>query len=119
MQLELEAAVAAVTAEGEPYEARTETIRGVDFTIFANAPRNLRDLYESGLNHADEDFYVYQDERYTYQDMTCGPRSAVRQRVAGPRHRARRPGRHCPAQLSRVDCRVHGDHLVRARSPWP
>ena len=69
MQLELEAAVAAVTAEGEPYEARTETIRGVDFTVFANAPRNLRDLYESGLNHAEKDFYVYQDERYTYQDM--------------------------------------------------
>ena len=69
MQLELEAAVAAVTAKGEPYEAHTETIRGVDFTVFANAPRNLRELYESGLNHAGKDFYVYQDERYTYQDM--------------------------------------------------
>lgn len=69
MQLGLEAAVAAVTAEGEPYEARTETVRGVNFTVFANAPRNLRDLYRSGLNHAGKDFYVYQDERYTYQDM--------------------------------------------------
>ena len=69
MQPELKAAVAAVTAAGQPYEARTMRIRGVDFTVFANAPTNLRALYESGLNHADKDFYVYRGERYTYRAM--------------------------------------------------
>ena len=90
MQTELQAAVAAVTAAGEPYEARTENIRGVDFTVFANAPANLRTLYESGLAHADNDFYVYQDERYTYRDMwrraaQCANRLGERGIVPGDR----------------------------------
>jgi len=66
---ELANAIAEVTAPGKPYETRVETIRGVDFTVFANAPPNLRDLYVSGLAHADKDFYVYEDERYTYGAM--------------------------------------------------
>ena len=66
---ELANAIAEVTAPGKPYETRPETIRGVDFTVFANAPSNLRDLYVSGLAHAEKDFYIYEDERYTYQDM--------------------------------------------------
>ena len=69
MQPELAAAVAQVTAAGQPHETRVERIRGVDFTVFANAPENLRVLYESSLAHADKDFYVYQDERFTYQRM--------------------------------------------------
>ena len=69
MQAELAAAVAQVTGTGQPYETRTERIRGVDFTVFLNAPGNLRALYAGGLDHADKDFYVYQDERYTYRRM--------------------------------------------------
>ena len=69
MQPELAAAVAQITAAGQPHETRVERIRGVDFTVFANAPQNLRVLYESSLAHADKDFYVYQDERFTYQRM--------------------------------------------------
>ena len=66
---ELANAIAEVTAPGKPFETRLETIRGVDFTIFANAPTNLRDLYAHALNHAQKDFYVYQDERYSFQAM--------------------------------------------------
>lgn len=66
---ELANAIAEITAPGKPYETRVETIRGVDFTVFANAPNNLRDLYASGLAHAEKDFYVYEDERYSYQAM--------------------------------------------------
>ena len=69
MQPELAAAVAQITAAGRPHETRVERIRGVDFTVFATAPENLRVLYESSLAHADKDFYVYQDERFTYQRM--------------------------------------------------
>lgn len=69
MQAELAAAVAQATSEGQPYETRIERIRGVDFTVFVNAPENLRALYASGLDHADKDFYVYQGERYTYGRM--------------------------------------------------
>ena len=66
---ELANAIAEVTAPGKPFETRVETIRGVDFTVFANAPNNLRELYANALNHAQKDFYVYQDERYSFQDM--------------------------------------------------
>ena len=66
---ELANAIAEVTAPGQPLETRVERIRGVDFTVFANAPSNLRDLYAGALNHAQQDFYVYQDERYTFQTM--------------------------------------------------
>ena len=66
---ELANAIAEVTAPGKPYETRMETIRGVDFTVFANAPNNLREIYASGLAHAEKDFYIYEDERYTYRAM--------------------------------------------------
>ena len=66
---ELADAIAEVTAPGKPHETRLETIGGVDFTVFANAPGNLRDLYAGALDHAQKDFYVYQDERYTFQAM--------------------------------------------------
>ena len=59
-------AIAQVTAPGQPFETRTETIRGERFTVFANAPANLRELYRQGLAHADADFYVYEDTRLSF-----------------------------------------------------
>ena len=90
MPTELEAAVAATTAPGQPYETCSARLRGVDFTVFANAPENLRALYQSGLAHADKDFYVYEGERYTYQRMwelaaQCANRLRERGFVAGDR----------------------------------
>ena len=84
---ELAKAVAEVTAPGKPHETRVETIRSVDFTVFANAPNNLRDLYASALNHAQKDFYVYRDERYTFQamwDRAARCANALRARGIGP-----------------------------------
>ena len=37
-------------------------------TVFANAARHLRELYQGGLTHDDEVFIVYEDERYTFRD---------------------------------------------------
>ena len=62
-------AVAAVTAAGQPFEAYTATIRGVDFVVFANAPANLLELYRQGLAHGEKDFYVYEDVRFTFQGI--------------------------------------------------
>ncbi len=45
-----------------------ETIDGVTFRVFKNAPSNLRELYRSSLVHADNDFYVYQGERYSFDE---------------------------------------------------
>ena len=90
MPTELEAAIAATTAPGQPYETCSARIRGVDFTVFANAPENLRALYESGLAHADKDFYVYEGERYAYRRMwelaaQCANRLRERGFAAGDR----------------------------------
>ncbi len=43
-------------------------VNGVDCTTFVNAPEHLRDLYAQGLAHADRDFLVYRQERYTFQE---------------------------------------------------
>ena len=62
----LEAAIATVTAPGQRYETVDALIDGSTFKVFKNAPENLRALYACGLDHADKDFYVYQDDRFTY-----------------------------------------------------
>jgi len=64
----IRAATARVTARGQPYEVVEATIDGSTYRVFANAPANLRELYRSSLVHGDKDFYVYQDERYTFAE---------------------------------------------------
>ena len=59
-------AIAALTAVGQPYELQViETERG-PISIFVNAPRSLRDLYERNLS--DATFIVYNTERLTFFD---------------------------------------------------
>ncbi len=43
-------------------------VNGVDYTTFVNAPEHLKELYAEGLAHADRDFLVYGQERYTFQE---------------------------------------------------
>ena len=59
-------AIAQVTAAGQPFETRIETIRGERFTVFTHAPANLRELYRQGLAHAAADYYIYEDTRLTF-----------------------------------------------------
>ena len=63
----LELAIQEATATGQPYETKTVRVGEVDYIGFVNAPRNLKELYRAGLRH-ERDFYVYQDERYTFKD---------------------------------------------------
>ena len=63
-----ESAIADVTAPGEPYETTTITVRGTDFIGFKHAPQNLLEIYRFGLEHAQDDFYVFQKERFTYAE---------------------------------------------------
>jgi len=59
-------ALAQLTAPGQPFElVETEAI-GRKVRAFANAPRNMRELFEQ--TRSDKDFIVYEDERYTYED---------------------------------------------------
>lgn len=63
----LERAINEVTAKGKPFETETVNINNVDFIGFVNAPKNLRELYRSGLNH-ERDFYVYENERFSFTE---------------------------------------------------
>ncbi|MCP4751816.1 MAG: acyl--CoA ligase [Proteobacteria bacterium] len=74
--------VSEVTKPDAPYEVTRETIRGVDYRVFANAFENLKEMYASSLEkdnfisrkiaewYGDEDgsFLVYEDERYSFAE---------------------------------------------------
>ena len=59
-------AIAEVTATGT-YELVEQDIRGVPCRVFVNAPQNLHALFNS--NRSDNEFYIYENERYTFEDM--------------------------------------------------
>ena len=51
---------------GGKYELSESHINGVPLRVFKNGPKNLAQLYQDALEHADNDFFVYEDERYSY-----------------------------------------------------
>ncbi len=60
-------AIAEVTAPGNPHELKEIDISGVPCRVFVNAPENLHALFNA--NRSDTEFYIYGDERYTFEDM--------------------------------------------------
>ncbi len=60
-------ALARLTAPGAEYELATETIGGVEHTVFRNLPTSLRDIYDQARqDHGGKDFLVFEDTRLTY-----------------------------------------------------
>ncbi|MBD3646000.1 MAG: acyl--CoA ligase, partial [Pseudomonadales bacterium] len=60
-------AIKELTAPGQPYELQEMTIRGNPCRVFVNAPPTLRELVSE--NRSTETFYVYEDERDSFEDM--------------------------------------------------
>lgn len=60
-------AIAALTAPGQDYEIVEVSQYGETCRAFRNAPASLRALYEENLS--DATFVVYQDERYSFQEI--------------------------------------------------
>ena len=58
--------VASLTAQGQPFEVNTVHLDGVEYLNFATLPANLGQYFLVMLQHAQKDFAVYLDERYTY-----------------------------------------------------
>ncbi|MGI9323620.1 MAG: class I adenylate-forming enzyme family protein [Pseudomonadales bacterium] len=56
----------ALLETGGKYELNEVEVDGVLLPVFRNAPLHLRELYHGALEHANETFYVYEDERYTF-----------------------------------------------------
>jgi long-chain acyl-CoA synthetase len=60
-------AIALLTAPGERYELRTETIDGTPCRVFVHAPASLRAMYQESVS--DREFIVYDDERMTFAEV--------------------------------------------------
>ena len=61
-------ACAKVTAPGERFETEQVTLPdGVTYTAFKNAPRSLRQVFDTARDRGDEIFLVYEDERWSFQ----------------------------------------------------
>lgn len=58
-------ALAIVTAPGKPWEIQKVLVKGQQRNWFVNGPQTLRELYEQNLS--DEEFLIYEDERYTFR----------------------------------------------------
>jgi len=66
-ELTLQQASDQLTAPGQEYELETVELYGENCRSFKNAPPTLRDLFND--NRSDEVFIVYQQERYTFEQV--------------------------------------------------
>lgn len=60
---------AELDAPGSSFATTVIDIRGVPTKVFAAAPPHMRFIWEMSAAHADKDYLVYEDERYTYGEI--------------------------------------------------
>lgn len=60
---------AQLTGVGAPWELDQETINGIDYKCYKNAPKNLVELLDAGRAHGDNEFLVYKDERISFNEF--------------------------------------------------
>ena len=59
-------AVATLTSQGQAFEVNAVELGGISYRNFAALPANLGEYFLIMLQHAQKDFAVYLEERYTY-----------------------------------------------------
>ena len=59
---------AALTAEGAPFEVVRTNVGGIDLLSYKHAPPDLRAIWLASAAHAENDYLVYGEERWTYAD---------------------------------------------------
>ncbi len=64
-----EGAVENLIQPGSPFETGRKSYGGVDTLAYVNAPKTLVALLAPGRAFADEEFLVYQDERYSFGEF--------------------------------------------------
>lgn len=55
-------------ASGSALAVTTTVINGIEQSVFANIPVNLRGIYKLGLQAGDNEFLVYQEERFSFAE---------------------------------------------------
>jgi acyl-CoA synthetase (AMP-forming)/AMP-acid ligase II len=63
------AARAELDAPGSPFATQISNVLGLDIKTFAAAPPTMRMLWELSAGHGDKDYLVYEDERFTYNEV--------------------------------------------------
>jgi acyl-CoA synthetase (AMP-forming)/AMP-acid ligase II len=58
-----------LTGPGAPWEVNPETINGVDYRTYTQAPKSLKELVDAGRVHGDKDFLIYENERLTFTEF--------------------------------------------------
>ena len=71
-----------ITGPGSPFAVTTEVVRGVTLKSFAAAPPNMRSMWEMSAAHGDNDYLVYEDERFTYNEVHAMVRKLAQHLVA-------------------------------------
>jgi long-chain acyl-CoA synthetase len=66
--LSLVEATAQMTAPGQMFETERTTVNGIEMSVWKNAPANLRQVLDMSLNHANRDFLVYEEQRFTFDE---------------------------------------------------
>ncbi len=64
-----------LTAPGSPFAVSETLVRGVPTKVFTSAPPNMRAVWELTAFHAGKDYVVYEDERYTYDEIDAQVRA--------------------------------------------
>lgn len=62
-------AIQQLTQAGSPYETGIASLNGVDYTAFVKAPPTLLDMYAAAQEFGDQEFIIYEGERWTYNDL--------------------------------------------------
>ncbi|HRB05091.1 MAG TPA: AMP-dependent synthetase, partial [Ilumatobacteraceae bacterium] len=76
------AARAELDAPGSPFATTTEVVRGVPLKVFAACPPDMRVVWEMSAAHGPKDYLVYEDERYTYDEVHAQVRKLAAHLVA-------------------------------------
>jgi long-chain acyl-CoA synthetase len=71
-----------LAAPGSPFATAYIEVRGSQLKSFVNAPPTMRAIWESTSGHADKDYIVYEDERYTYGEIQVQVRKLAAHLVA-------------------------------------
>jgi acyl-CoA synthetase (AMP-forming)/AMP-acid ligase II len=66
IKAKLDESIAQLTSPGAPWELAEQTINNIPYRIFKNAPDTVKALIDEGRKHGDNEFIIYEGERWTF-----------------------------------------------------
>jgi long-chain acyl-CoA synthetase len=66
--LSIKEATAQITAAGQMFETERAVVDGIEMKVWKHAPTTLRQILDLSMNHGPNDFLVYEDRRYTFDE---------------------------------------------------